>query len=87
MPRRLLLGILKKFKFLPPETYVKIYYEYYTGKRLDLKNPIEFNEKVQWLKVFYKPRILNQLVDKYSVRDFVKKKIGNEYLNDLLQVC
>ena len=81
------MGFLKKMKFLPPETYVKIYYEYYTGKKLDLEHPIEFNEKVQWLKVYYKPKILNQLVDKYHVRTFVKERIGAEYLNDLLQVA
>ena len=84
--KRFIYGILKKLKFLPPPLYVKIYYEYYTGKRLNLDNPVEFNEKIQWLKVYYKPAILTQLVDKYAVRSFVKEKIGEQYLNDLLQV-
>ncbi|MEO1011446.1 MAG: ATP-grasp fold amidoligase family protein [Bacteroidota bacterium] len=86
MGRKFFLGIAKKLKFLPPETFVKIYYEYYTGKKLDLNNPIEFNEKIQWLKVFYRPAILNQLVDKYAVRSYVEEKIGKEYLNELLYV-
>ncbi|WP_445384503.1 ATP-grasp fold amidoligase family protein [Robiginitalea sp. IMCC44478] len=84
--KRLLLGLLKKFKFLPPELYVKIYYQYYTGKKLNLANPGEFNEKIQWLKVHYKPPILNQLVDKYAVRSFVSDRIGETYLNELYQV-
>ncbi|NND16167.1 MAG: glycosyltransferase [Eudoraea sp.] len=84
--KRFVYGILKKFKFLPPEWYVKIYYEYYTGKNLDLENPIEFNEKIQWLKVYYKPEILTQLVDKYAVREYVKEKLNEGYLNTLLAV-
>ena len=86
MLRKIGLGLLKKMKFLPPETYVKIYYEYYTGKKLDLANPVEFNEKIQWLKVYYRPPILTKLVDKYEVRKYVEKKIGIGYLNELYQV-
>ncbi|WP_127845093.1 ATP-grasp fold amidoligase family protein [Psychroflexus aestuariivivens] len=73
-------------KFLPPEIYMKYYYKYYTGKTLNLENPIEFNEKIQWLKVYYHPPILTQLVDKYEVREYVKEKIGEKYLNELIAV-
>ena len=54
----------------------------FTGKKLNLKNPVEFNEKIQWYKMYYRPKILNQLVDKYAVREYVSKKIGSEYLNE-----
>lgn len=84
--RKIYLSILKKCKFLPNNLYVKIYYEYYTGKKLNLESPKEFNEKIQWYKVYYRPKILNVLVDKYAVRSYVKKKIGEEYLNDLIKV-
>ena len=84
--RRLLFGILKKIKFLPTEFYLKIYYEYYTGKKLDLKDPREFNAKIHWLKAYYRPPILTQLVDKYTVREFVEERVGNQYLNTLYQV-
>ncbi len=84
--KRFVYGILKKLKFLPPEWYVGIYYEYYTGKKLNLAEPVEFNEKIQWLKVYYKPEILTQLVDKYCVREYVKEKLNEDYLNTLLSV-
>lgn len=77
-------GILKKFKFLPSEVYMKIYYEYYSHRKLDLKNPVEFNQKIQWLKVYYRPDILTKLADKYEVRSYVTEKIGKQYLNELL---
>ncbi len=84
--RKLLLALLKKMKFLPPPFYVSIYYEYYTGKKMDIDHPIEFNQKLQWLKAYYKPSILTQLVDKYEVRTYVEEKVGSKYLNKLIGV-
>jgi len=83
---RVLPGLIKKLKFLPPPVYVRGYYEYYTGKKLNLEHPVEFNEKIQWLKVYYKDPRLTQLVDKYSVRPYVAEKVGEKYLNTLLGV-
>ncbi|TYA53904.1 glycosyltransferase [Formosa maritima] len=73
-------------RFLPPKIYVHFLYEYYTGKKLNLENPEEFNEKIQWYKVYYHPKILNQLVDKYDVRAYVEEKIGSQYLNEIYGV-
>ncbi len=84
--KRLLFGIIKKMKFLPTEFYLKIFFEYYTGKKLNLEDPKEFNEKIQWLKAYYRPPILTQLVDKYSVRSFVEERVGSQYLNTLFKV-
>tara|TARA_R110002072_G_scaffold41085_10_gene115868 strand:- start:9120 stop:9974 length:855 start_codon:yes stop_codon:yes gene_type:complete len=72
--------------FLPQDVYVKINYEYYSGRKLDYNNPVTFNDKIQWLKVFYHREILHQLVDKYAVRDYVKEKVGSQYLNELYAV-
>ena len=84
--RRFFLKQLRKMRFLPPKIYTRISYEYYTGKNLNLENPTEFNEKIQWLKVYYHPKILNQMVDKFAVREYVKNKIGEEYLNEMYGV-
>jgi TupA-like ATPgrasp len=84
--RKFGLRHLRKMRFLPPKLYVKILYEYFTGKKLDLNNPKEFNAKIQWYKVFYHPKILNTLVDKYEVRSYVAEKIGEQYLNEIYGV-
>lgn len=84
--KKLLLKTLRKYRTLPSKFYAKIHYEYHTGKKLDLENPKEFNEKIQWYKVFYRPQILNQLVDKYAVRSYVEEKIGSQYLNKVYGV-
>ncbi len=72
----------------------KIFYPYYlknwyykrTGQILDLKNPKTFNEKIQWLKLYDSTPIKTRLADKYLVRDWIKEKIGEEYLIPLLGV-
>ncbi len=84
--RKLRLAIIKKMQFLPLKLYLESYYEYYVGKKMDLDNPIEFNQKIQWLKAYYRVPILTQLVDKYEVRKYVEKTIGSKYLNQLIKV-
>jgi len=80
--RKTWVTIIKRLRFLPAPYYIKHYYEYYSGKKLDYDNLIEFNQKLSWYKVFFRPKILNTLVDKYAVRAFVKDKIGEDYLNE-----
>ena len=84
--RRLFVYLLNKMTFLPQKFYLPYLYEYHTGKKLNLRNPKEFNAKIQWYKLFYHPRLLNQLVDKYAVRSYVEEKIGALYLNELYGV-
>lgn len=56
------------------------------GKKLNLDNPREFNEKIHWIKCYYRPPILTQLVDKYEVRAYVEQQIGKRYLNPIVGV-
>lgn len=67
-------------KFIQDENYIRKQYKLRTGKILDLDNPVYYNEKIQWIKLYYRDPILKKLVDKYSVRDYVKEKIGEKYL-------
>lgn len=73
-------------KWLPDELFLKIIFRLKMGYRLDLNNPKTFNEKIQWLKLYDRNPLYTSLVDKYEVRQFVKEKIGEEYLIPLLGV-
>ncbi|WP_229720521.1 ATP-grasp fold amidoligase family protein [Winogradskyella helgolandensis] len=84
--RRSLLRQLRKMRFLPSKLYVQYHYEYFSGKKLNLQNPKEFNAKIEWYKVFYRPKILNTLVDKYEVRHVIENTIGKNYLNEIYGV-
>ena len=71
-------------KFLPDKLYLKLFYFFKMGYRLNLKEPITFNEKLQWLKLYDRKLFYSKLVDKYDVRDYVTSKIGKEYLIPLI---
>ncbi len=71
---------------MPDEKYLKIKYYLSLGKKLDLENPQTFNEKLQWIKLFDRNPLYTQLVDKYLARDYIKEKLGEEYLIPLLGV-
>lgn len=65
---------------------LKLWYERITKSSLDLDNPQTFNEKIQWLKLYDSTPLKTRLADKYLVRDWVKEKIGEQYLVPLLGV-
>lgn len=56
-----------------PASYAKYYYKKALGKRLNLKNPKDFNEKIQWLKVYSDTTQWTRLADKYKVREYLKE--------------
>ena len=77
------LRILKFLSFIPDKPMIKIQYFLKTGRRLNLKNPKRFTEKLQWYKLYYKNPLMIQCVDKYDVREYVKSK----GLEDILIPC
>ncbi len=71
---------------IPDKLYLRIMFLLRTGKFLRLKNPQTFNEKLQWLKVYYRLPVLTKLSDKYAVREYVKEKVGSGVLIPLIGV-
>lgn len=56
------------------------------NKKLDLKNPVTLNEKIQWLKLYDRNPQYTVLVDKYAVRDYIANTLGEKYLIPLIDV-
>lgn len=77
------------YKCLPEDAYLKTVYRHYHGRKLNLKNPVFLTEKLFWLKK-NNPKIYGDLIqriyDKYTVRDYLKEKIGEKYLTKLYGV-
>ena len=73
-------------KGVSDEKYIRRQYKHRTGKTLDLDNPTLYNEKVQHAKLYYRDERLKKLVDKYEVRDYISKTIGDQYLTKLYGV-
>lgn len=76
------LGIIH----LSDEKYLKLIFKMRIGYELNLDNPKTFNEKLQWLKLYDRKPLYTTLVDKCKVREYIKQKIGEEYLIPLLGV-
>ncbi|HAT4162529.1 TPA: glycosyl transferase [Clostridium perfringens] len=73
-------------KIFPNEVMSKIYFKIVLGKKLNLDSPQTFNEKIQWLKLYYFPKS-NSVVkcaDKYAVRDYIKNKGYENTLTPLI---
>ena len=61
-------------------------YRLRTGEDIDIDHPRTFNQKMQWMKLYDNPPIKTELSDKYAVRKYVAKQIGEQYLVPLLGV-
>ena len=67
-------------KILPTKIALYIMYFHRYHKILNLRNPKYFGEKIQWIKLNGKVEELGPYVDKYEVKKYVKKMIGDKYL-------
>jgi len=71
-------------RLLPARIFLKLCYYHKTGQKLDLRKPVLFNEKLQWLKLYDRQPDYSNLVDKYEVRKYVAQTIGKKYSIPLL---
>ena len=68
------------------EEIIKEQFRNALGYELNLENPKTFNEKLQWLKLYYHDPLITKCADKYLVREYIKETIGEEYLIPLIGV-
>jgi hypothetical protein len=67
-----------------PELEIKIMFFLKNGYKLNLKNPVTYNEKIQWIKFYDKNKRIPICADKYTVRNYVKECGCEAILNHLL---
>ncbi len=78
--------ILRNLNWLPSSFMLKCQYFVKFNRLLNLKHPVRFTEKIQHYKINYRNQIMCNCVDKYLVRDFIKSRGCEQYLNDLYGV-
>lgn len=72
---------LKGFsKFFSDKFYIKHEYKSTMCKKLNLKTPQTYSEKLQWLKLYDRKPEYTTMVDKAAVKEYVAEKIGPEYI-------
>lgn len=67
-------------KLIPTRMFLKMKFRMKMRKKLDLKHPKTFNEKLQWMKLYDKKNEYINMVDKYEVKKYVSNLIGKKYI-------
>lgn len=80
------LGMNGWFHRMPDETYLKMMYWAHFGKKLNLEDPQNFTEKLQWLKLHDRKPEYADMVDKCEVKNYVADRIGPEHIIPTLGV-
>ena len=73
-------------KIYSDEKYLRMKFKKVMGYDLNIKNPQNFNEKLQWLKINDRKNIYSKLVDKFYVREYIAESLtdGDKYLIPLV---
>ena len=79
---------LRTLTVISPELNTRVYYRFSQKKKINLKSPAEFNEKVLWLKLntYRDNPLVKQCADKYRVREYIASLGLEDILNPLIHV-
>lgn len=78
--------ILAQIIKISPYLASKYLYKREVGEKLNLKEPRNFNEKIHWLKLYWKHPLISKCGDKFEVRKYVQEIKCSEILLDLYSV-
>ena len=84
--QKMRFAILRMLKFVPDKAMIKLQYRIKLKRKLNLKDPKRYTEKIQWYKLYYRNPVMMECVDKYGVRKYIEKKGLGNILNQLYQV-
>jgi len=60
-------------RWMGDRLWLKLYYRHRMGRRLRLRRPVLFTEKLQWLKLYDRRPVYAVMADKLRVRDWIKQ--------------
>ena len=66
-----------------PESEIKLLYFLKLHEKLNLKSPRSYNEKLNWLKLYYRNALMPKCADKFLARDYITGKGYGEFLPKL----
>lgn len=65
---------MKALRFIPDKPMIKLQYRIKLKRKLNLKEPKRYTEKLQWYKLYYRNDKMPICVDKYMVREYIEEK-------------
>lgn len=84
--RELRVKLLTFLGWIPDSVMLRLQYWLQTGRKLNLKNPKRFTEKLQLYKMKYRNPDMLRCTDKYEVRKYIEEKGLGEFLIPLIGV-
>lgn len=84
--RDIRIKILSHLGWIPDSIMLRLQYWMQTGRKLNLKNPKRFTEKLQVYKMRYRNPNMLRCTDKYEVRSYVMAKGLGNYLIPLIGI-
>lgn len=72
--KKVRFAILRFLKFIPDKQMIQFQYWVKFHRKLNLKSPMRYTEKIQWYKLYYRNELMPICVDKYRVREYIEKK-------------
>ena len=83
---RVLTAVLGRAQFLSPRIASSVWFWHRLGYWPKLNPPRTFNEKILFRKLYDRNELFGVLCDKLAVREFVRDRVGDEYLPIVFQV-
>ena len=76
----------KPHGWMPDKLYLELLYWRTFGRVPDLKHPVRYTEKLQWMKLYDHNPLYHKLVDKADVKPYVASLVGEEHIVPTLGV-
>lgn len=67
-------SILSLLKFVPDKQMILLQYWIKMKRKLNLKNPQTYTEKLQWYKLYYRDPLMTRCADKHCVREYLAER-------------
>lgn len=81
--KSLILTPLNWLYRINPVADIKLLFRLKCHHKLDLDNPKTYNEKLNWLKLYYRDDLMPLCADKYEARGYIEKSGYGKYLPKL----
>lgn len=72
--------LVRLFTILPDPLYIKMVYYIKMKRKINLRNPKSYNEKLNWLKLHDRKIQYKKIVDKFEAKKYVAGLIGEKYI-------
>lgn len=73
-------AILFFASLVPDKIYIQMTAKGKLGYSINLDNPLTFNEKLNWLKLYNRNTLYTRMADKYEAKQIVAERIGSRYV-------